>query len=88
MKNRESRGVLNRRQFCAAAGMAAMAGFVSPGAVAEAGEPLLEDMEVQTGNGEWTYRVVPNWRRLSTPRDSRFFMMFLFRDSRTREAAA
>lgn len=64
MKNRQSRGVLDRRQFCAAAGMAAVAGIVARNASAETGEPLLEDMEVQTGNGEWTYRIVPNWGRL------------------------
>lgn len=65
-KAQSSASLFNRRQFCAATGMAAAAGILLPQARAdaEAGEVALQDLPLQTGNGEWTYRVVPNWGRL------------------------
>ena len=50
----------DRRQFCTLAGVAALTTlFDSP---APAGENSGSDpVQLRTGNGEWTYRVVPHW---------------------------
>lgn len=60
-----SRGI-NRRQFFAATGATAMTTLFSSGAF---GEPALQEsaadnVQLQTGNGEWTYRVAPHWGEL------------------------
>ena len=60
-----SRGI-NRRQFFAATGVTAMTTLFSSGAH---GEPASQEstpntVQLQTGNGEWTYRVAPHWGEL------------------------
>jgi hypothetical protein len=57
---------MNRRKFCATTGGAAFGLLLGRGAHAEARseEPALDSTELQTGNGEWTYRVVSNWGQL------------------------
>ena len=65
-QNQTVAGRFDRRQFCAATGATALAALVSTRARAEVG---LADggpgqVEMQTGNGEWTYRVVPGWGQL------------------------
>ena len=61
-----SKSLVNRRRFCATTGIAAMAGIFS--AEAHASIDALGNppgaLQMQTGNGEWTYRVVPNWGQL------------------------
>jgi hypothetical protein len=58
--------LFNRRRFCAAAGVAAAAGILPPGAHAapQSAEASAPGPQLETGNGEWTYRVVPNWGQL------------------------
>lgn len=55
----------DRRRFCAT-GVAALAILRSPQAhaAAEVGDRASELVPMQTGNGEWTYRVVPHWGQL------------------------
>ena len=64
--NQAAAGRFDRRRFCAVTGATALAALVSARASAElgvaGGEP--GPVEVQTGNGEWTYRVVPGWGQL------------------------
>ncbi|MCU1225137.1 MAG: hypothetical protein JWQ42_3230 [Edaphobacter sp.] len=57
---------IDRRRFCAATGAAALATLLSPRAhaEAEAQDGASEPVPMQTGNGEWTYRVVPHWGEL------------------------
>jgi hypothetical protein len=64
--SQSSGSLFNRRQFCAATTMAAAAGVMSPSAYADAQSAATasQDSQLQTGNGEWTYRVVPNWGQL------------------------
>jgi hypothetical protein len=59
-------GVFDRRSFCAVTGVAALATLAGARAAAE---PVLiagsaANAGVQTGNGEWTYEVVPGWGQL------------------------
>jgi hypothetical protein len=64
--NQAAAGRFDRRRFCTVTGATALAAFVSARASAELGVADGEPgpVEVQTGNGEWTYRVVPGWGRL------------------------
>jgi 6-bladed beta-propeller len=64
-KNSPANSAVNRRQFCATSGIAAV-GLLSAGthANAETGGPPPPTVQVQTGNGEWTYGVVPHWGQL------------------------
>jgi hypothetical protein len=57
---------INRRQFCAASGAAAFTTLVSTGAFAETPpeKSALNPVQLRTGNGEWTYRVVSHWGEL------------------------
>jgi hypothetical protein len=61
-----SSGIFNRRQFVAGASMAAAAGVLATPAHAneETPDAPLQDPKLQTGNGEWTYRVVADWGKL------------------------
>lgn len=57
---------LNRRNFCAVAGFAALAAMTGTPVDAETGGPG-EDAAgptLRTGNGEWTYDVVSGWGQL------------------------
>jgi len=51
----------NRRQFCAVGGVAALAALAGPHAQGETEAPAAT---LRTGNGEWTYDVVPAWGQL------------------------
>lgn len=56
-------GVFNRRSFCAVTGTATLASltsFKAPMAAAENSENATGP-RLETGNGEWTYKVVPDW---------------------------
>ena len=56
---------LNRRRFCMGTGVAALTALLSPVAQADDSRQSVADMtRLQTGNGEWTYRVVPHWGQL------------------------
>jgi hypothetical protein len=63
--NQSAAGAIDRRQFCTVAGAAALIPLMSPPAEAD---PERENRQSQsnvlTGNGEWTYRVVPGWGQL------------------------
>jgi len=66
MNRLPSAGEFNRRRFCAVTGVAALATLAATNAgqaVAENGEDATGP-HLQTGNGEWTYEVVPGWGRL------------------------
>jgi hypothetical protein len=54
---------MNRREFCAITGVAAVGGLMGLPAHAESlsKEQALNVTQQQTGNGEWTYEVVPQW---------------------------
>lgn len=61
-----SSGPFNRRRFCATAGVAAAAGILASNDFAGA-QPTTDasaGTQFQTGNGEWTYRVVEGWGAL------------------------
>lgn len=64
--NRTRSQQLDRRHFCSIAGAAAVATLLDPSAHAAAATEAapVSESEVLTGNGEWTYRVVPHWGRL------------------------
>jgi hypothetical protein len=68
MQNRnDSKNVaIDRRKFCVVAGAGAMAAFLGPQAKAETSAVggNAEGPAMQTGNGEWTYRLVPEWGQL------------------------
>ena len=53
------RAPFNRRHFCSVGGVAAVAALAAPHAESETPAPTL-----RTGNGEWTYDVVPGWGQL------------------------
>jgi hypothetical protein len=57
-----------RREFCAVAGAGAIAALVSSRAEASTGAAgdNLDSPPMQTGNGEWNYRLVPQWGHLPT----------------------
>ncbi len=58
-------GNINRRKFFAAAGATALAAATLRHANSEStGEDEKVHTDVLTGNGEWTYRVAPNWGKL------------------------
>lgn len=59
-------GVFDRRTFCAVAGAAALPALLNPRPQAERGLAAEDaaSTRLQTGNGEWTYEVVPGWGRL------------------------
>ena len=58
--------LFNRRDFCAITGVAAIGSLLDRKAQAYTGseERSLDSSQLQTGNGEWTYRVVSNWGQL------------------------
>jgi hypothetical protein len=62
-RNRNEAGVLDRRQFVTATGATALAAIVGPAAHAESKETC-GAAAIQTGNGEWTYRVAEEWGKL------------------------
>ena len=65
-KSEPDPGHLDRRSFCAVAGVAALATITDPYAQAEESAPgeARTQSGTQTGNGEWTYEVVPDWGQL------------------------
>jgi hypothetical protein len=65
-------GEIDRRQFCVATGAALAASVFNSPARAEAStaKNVPVPVELRTGNGEWTYRVVPHWGEL--PQDEAF----------------
>jgi len=57
--------VIDRRTFLAVSGAAALAGLTTPRANAEPSAAQTQsNPKTQTGNGEWTYEVVPGWGHL------------------------
>ena len=60
--------ILDRRRFCAVAGVAALAAMTSPRMPAEESKPIenFGGIRMQTGNGEWAYEVAPGWGQLPT----------------------
>ena len=58
----------NRRRFCTVTGVTALTSLLNPTARADAAnkESGPDMTQVQTGNGEWTYRVVSHWGQLPT----------------------
>lgn len=58
--------VAGRRRFLGLAGVASAGALLDLHAHADTGPIAADGMEseFQTGNGEWTYRVVPDWGRL------------------------
>jgi hypothetical protein len=62
-------GSFNRRRFVVYSGAAALAALATqPSALAAVANPVSE-MALQTGNGEWTYRVIPGWGQLPAGTD-------------------
>lgn len=59
-------GNLDRRRFCAVAGVTALATMTSPLALANESRPSENSgkIKLQTGNGEWTYEVASGWGQL------------------------
>ena len=59
-------GILDRRRFCAAIGATALMGLGNRWASGEmsATDSRSGAVELRTGNGEWTCRVVPAWGQL------------------------
>jgi hypothetical protein len=57
---------MKRREFCAMTSLAALSGLLGAKAHAKTspGETSLNSSQLQTGNGEWTYQVVPQWGQL------------------------
>jgi len=65
LRDRNEDGSFDRRRFCLAAGATALAAMGSAPAVAEMDDNCNQTQgSAQTGNGEWTYRVVPDWGKL------------------------
>jgi hypothetical protein len=64
--NRSAEG-LDRRQFFTAAGAAAFTALASSSARAQDSKDTWDPKEstMQTGNGEWTYRIAPEWGQLA-----------------------
>jgi hypothetical protein len=56
----------DRRTFCTAAGIAAFVGFADSSAIAQNSGNVCNGGggNMQTGNGEWTYHIVPEWGKL------------------------
>ncbi len=63
IKTRSHAGTFDRRRFCTLTGATGLAAFVGKRAAAQSACQIT-DAEVRTGNGEWTYRVVPGWGSL------------------------
>jgi hypothetical protein len=63
---RSSRGIINRRSFCTAAAVSTVGIFSGSGtsASAAANEKRVNVVQLRTGNGEWTYDIVPDWGAL------------------------
>jgi len=59
-------GTFDRRRFCTLTGVAGLAALAGGHAMAEENQSACTPAETQlrTGNGEWTYRIVPNWGEL------------------------
>ena len=55
---------LNRRGFLTAAGATALTTLIEPATSAAQAPCQAQPSEFLTGNGEWTYRVVPEWGHL------------------------
>jgi hypothetical protein len=64
MQNRIGAGMIDRRSFCAVSGMGALAALMGSRAEAQEMAASTEGAAMETGNGEWTYRVVEAWGRL------------------------
>jgi hypothetical protein len=60
--NQGETAISGRRNFCAGAGLAALAALVPASAQSETAEAA---PTLRTGNGEWAYEVVPDWGKLS-----------------------
>ncbi len=67
-KSQPESEILDRRRFCAVAGVATLAAMTSPRMPAEESKPVenFGGIRMQTGNGEWTYEVAPGWGQLPT----------------------
>jgi hypothetical protein len=64
-RNRNPRSTIDRRGFCSAAGAAALVALAQTPARAATDDSACKSTETAlTGNGEWTYRVIPDWGRL------------------------
>ncbi|HUD57205.1 MAG TPA: hypothetical protein VMR02_18375 [Terracidiphilus sp.] len=65
-RSQPNSGTLDRRRFCAVAGVAALATMTSPNTQAEESKPGENPARIraQTGNGEWTYEAVSGWGQL------------------------
>ncbi len=63
IQNQQGAGVFDRRSFVAAAGTAALAALAPAGSDAQTNgaDCKAAPADVFTGNGEWTYHVVPDW---------------------------
>jgi hypothetical protein len=66
LHNQPETRAFDRRRFCAATGVAALAAITGTCAEAETGIAVENEPSVRmrTGNGEWTYDVVPGWGQL------------------------
>lgn len=65
-QNQTGAGAFDRRHFCAVTGATVLAALAGKGAEAEvchAGESST-GVTMQTGNGQWTYQIVPGWGQL------------------------
>jgi hypothetical protein len=65
-RNQNAAGVFDRRHFCTLTGVSALAALAGKSMQAEechAGESA-KGVTMQTGNGAWTYHVVPEWGQL------------------------
>jgi hypothetical protein len=62
-ENNYGSGILNRRKFAISAGAAALAVLAPSGAESQGSDAdcNAKPADLLTGNGEWTYRVVPQW---------------------------
>ena len=66
LQNKTNASQVDRRAFCQLAGATALAGLTigSPTIQAEVHDSQPGELQHQTGNGEWTYAVVPHWGQL------------------------
>jgi hypothetical protein len=65
-EHRPANAIVDRRTFCSVAGAAALAALATPpaGAATATDERDSAQLELITGNGEWTYRVSAGWGQL------------------------
>jgi hypothetical protein len=70
-RKKHSLHALDRRNFLAAAGATAAGALAGPGAFAAEAKAVAagSSPSLQTGNGEWTYRVVSDWGHLPSGTD-------------------